>query len=388
MGPILKTITEDCSILVVDDNAFNREILELFLHGAGWKNLTHAENGQIALDKLQSAKPDVVLLDLSMPVMDGFEFCEKLRAMPEYEDLPVIVQTAMTSLDDRRRAFAAGATDFITKPVFKEELIARTRIHLENRLMLRNLQRFFTRVSAELENARAMQHLLVPSAASIAATREQTNLDIAYHYAPATELGGDMWGTYILPDGRVALYCADFSGHGVASAINTFRLHVLLSGLNMVIAPTPNAVLEYLNAELQPTLPRGQYMAIFYAIIDRANGTIQYAGASMPDALLLSGKTVTRLKGAGLPVGVTRSATYKTLSAPFLPGDTLLLFSDALVEGRKNDGLMISHDDIAAALQTTQITGANSAVRAALALFSNVVDSTRDDLTVIAAHAL
>lgn len=379
--------TSGCSIMIVDDNAFNREILELFLQGAGWTNLTHVQNGQEALQKIAEIKPDLVLLDLSMPVMDGFEFCEKLRALPGYGDLPVIVQTAMTSLDDRRRAFAVGATDFITKPVFKEELIARTRIHLENRTLVRNLKLFYTRVSAELESARAMQHMLVPPVAHTDMIREQTHIDIASHYMPATELGGDIWGTYILPDGRVAIYCADFSGHGVASAINTFRLHVLLSGLNMIISPNPSAVLEYLNAELQPTLPRGQYLALFYAIIDRAAGTLQYAAASMPDALLLSNGKVERLKGAGLPIGVTRSATYATTETSFKAGDTLLLFSDALVEGRKTDGLLITHDDIAAMLQTTSGKSAKGAVGAALALFSTVADASRDDLTIIAATA-
>lgn len=387
MGPVPKTDTKDCTILVVDDNAFNREILELFIQGAGWRNIVHAENGQQALDMLNTTKPDLVLLDLSMPVMDGFEFCEKLRTLPDYEDLPVIVQTAMTSLDDRRRAFATGATDFITKPVFKEELIARTRIHLENRLLLRNLQRYYTRVSSELDNARTMQHLLVPNSNHISQLREQTGLDIAAHYTPATELGGDIWGTNLLPDGRVAVYCADFSGHGVASALNTFRLHVLLNGLSNIVSTTPSTVLEYLNGELHSTLPRGHYMAIFYAIIDRTRGVVQYAGASMPDALLMAGTTVTRLKGAGLPVGVTRSATYQTSEAAYTAGDTLLMFSDALVESRKADGLMISHDDIAAALQMTQQTNAGSAVKAATALYADVANPTRDDLTIIAVRA-
>lgn len=70
-----KADTRNCPILIVDDNAFNREILELFLQAAGWRNLAHAENGRDALSKLATFQPDLVLLDLSMPIMDGFEFC-------------------------------------------------------------------------------------------------------------------------------------------------------------------------------------------------------------------------------------------------------------------------------------------------------------------------
>lgn len=294
----------------------------------------------------------------------------------------------MTSLDDRRRAFAAGATDFITKPVFKEELLARTQIHLENRLLLRNLQRFYTRVSAELESARAMQHLLVPNESQTQVLREQAKLDIAAHFKPAAELGGDMWGICPLADGRLGLYCADFSGHGVASAINTFRLHVLLNGLSAVTSASPSTVLDYLNAELQPTLPRGQYLAIFYAIIDRAKGQLHYAAASMPDALLHHAGTVQRLKGAGLPLGVSRSARYETQTVDYTTDDTLLLFSDALVESRRHDGSLVTHDDLAASLQTTEMQNASSALKAALALFSGVADQARDDLTIIAARAL
>src|SRR5262249_27629194 len=150
-------------------------------------------NGQAALGMLEGFAPDLILLDLSMPIMDGFTFCEQLRKIAVYKSVPVIVETAMTGMEERRRAFDCGATDFITKPVFQEEMVARVRLHLQNRFLLKSLSDYYARVSAELDTARAMQQQIMPSDHALALKLSGFPLDVASHFQPTSELGGDIW---------------------------------------------------------------------------------------------------------------------------------------------------------------------------------------------------
>jgi PAS domain S-box-containing protein len=117
------------NILVVDDEPLNFVLLqEVFLP---YKvNLAHAKNGENALDMTQNQTPDLILMDVMMPVINGFETCARLKAEPELEDIPVIFITALSSIDDKVRGFESGGVDYITKPIQKEEVLARVGLHL------------------------------------------------------------------------------------------------------------------------------------------------------------------------------------------------------------------------------------------------------------------
>src|SRR6516162_2468091 len=117
------------SILVVDDTPANIGILLDTLSKAGYR-VRVASDGESALEQLQYSPPDLVLLDVMMPGMDGFETCRRLRQLPKLEQLPVIFMTALSDIQDKVRAFAAGADDYVTKPFQHEEVLARVRVHL------------------------------------------------------------------------------------------------------------------------------------------------------------------------------------------------------------------------------------------------------------------
>jgi len=155
-------------ILVVDDNRVNRHLLMAVLQRAGFPNVGMAEDGIDALARIGEGAPDLILLDLMMPRMDGFEVCRQVRANPAWKDLPILVQSSLSGSEDRKHAFSAGATDFVTKPINATELLSRVRIHLENQALLRDLQGYRSRRQTELALARSMQERLLPPPSRLA----------------------------------------------------------------------------------------------------------------------------------------------------------------------------------------------------------------------------
>lgn len=144
-----KTMTEDpqsAAILIVDDNVANAELLEAYLKGSPWR-LELALSGSEALEKVQSAKPDLILLDIMMPDMSGFEVCRTLKSDPATRDIPIVMVTALTELEDVEKAVEAGTDDFLSKPVNRIELLTR----VKSLLHLRKLKSELARTLAYLD---------------------------------------------------------------------------------------------------------------------------------------------------------------------------------------------------------------------------------------------
>jgi phosphoserine phosphatase RsbU/P len=173
----------DCLILVVDDTEFNRTLITAMLRQAGFRRIQHAVDGIDALKKIGDELPDLVILDIVMPGLDGFEVCRHLRADPRFSDLPVLVQTALSNTEDRNKAFQLGTTDLITKPIDRNELLARVRIHLENRILIQDLQLYRARLESELGMAREMYNHLLPTPALFDQISRDSGVKIRHHTA-------------------------------------------------------------------------------------------------------------------------------------------------------------------------------------------------------------
>lgn len=137
------------NILVVDDNEQNLELLQAYLEDLECKTVS-AMDGIIALELIKEAKPDLVLLDVMMPKMSGFEVCRRIKNNPETADLPVIMVTALNELGDIERAIESGTDDFLSKPVNKLELLTRVRTMLKLKHLSDKLERTLAYLS-ELE---------------------------------------------------------------------------------------------------------------------------------------------------------------------------------------------------------------------------------------------
>lgn len=339
-----KNIKQDilnCKILIIEDDFVGRSILKGIFKRKGFTNIEEAENGKEAFSKMRNFRPDLIILDVVMPEMDGVECCRLIRNHddPHIAHVPVLFQTSLSGMSDKARFFSAGATDYICKPVDPHEITARAIVHLEHEFMMQHLRDFKTRISHEIETARITQKVLIPNDELIQNMEKDYDMQICGYYQSCSELGGDFWGLKSISSDEMAIYMVDFSGHGVNAALNVFRLHALMQAA-MGTLQTPNAYLTYLNAILAPLLPTGQFATMFYGIIDRKKNILSYASAASQPPILFSknGDDYQLLESTGTVLGAYKETAYSMTVVEFKPGDCLLLYSDALVETNNGQG--------------------------------------------------
>ncbi|QIZ72954.1 response regulator [Oxynema aestuarii AP17] len=149
---ILDPIGESARILIVDDNPTNLKVLCDSIKGSGWTILV-ATDGETAIEQTEYASPDLILLDVMMPGIDGFETCKRLKANPNTAEIPIIFMTALADTVDKVKGLELGAVDYITKPFQTEEAIARVKVHLKLRWFSQTLEEQVKQRTLELQNA-------------------------------------------------------------------------------------------------------------------------------------------------------------------------------------------------------------------------------------------
>lgn len=374
------------TILVVEDSPAGQLMVLESLRKHGFHRLVTADNGQDALETLRTVTPDLIVTDLMMPHIDGFALCREIRSQPHLRDVPILALTALGNEKARLGIFGMGASDLVRKPVNEEELVARCRIHLEKRYILKDLQDYQARVEEDLGNARAMQNLLLPDSEAIAAAERQYGLGISALFAPSFTIGGDFWGMRPLNAHKLAVYLGDFTGHGVTAAINVFRLCALMEKLPLQVLARPAACFTQLNAQLHAILPIQLFATMFYGVLDITRNRLTYSIAGCPPPLKLDGTgRYALLGGAGLPLAASAAAHYHEYKCDFLRGDALLLYSDALIETPDAQDGYLPIDHIARALleMPAHARNAEAMLQRVVRMFGEfTARGAKDDLTL------
>jgi phosphoserine phosphatase RsbU/P len=313
-------------VLVVDDAPANIRVVNEILHNT--YKVRIATNGAKALELASEVPgPDLILLDVIMPGMDGYEVCTRLKANPSTRDIPVIFLTGQTETEDETRGFDVGAVDYIHKPFSPAVVAARVQTHLALREARELLARQLLAIRAELETARQIQSSILPR--EIPAIR---GLDIAARYLPMSSVAGDFYDFMVIDDKRIGILVADVSGHGMPAALIASMLKIAFAA-QAAHACDPALVLSGLNQALCGKF-QGHYVTAAYALIDTEKRTLCYAGAGHPPLLLReqsSGK-VRRVLENGLFLGYFPFATFSALETPFQEGDLVVLYTDGIPE--------------------------------------------------------
>src|SRR6187549_2478154 len=194
----------DCRVLLVDDTKANLDILV-----EGLKvdhKLSLAMNGETALQAVRRAPPDLVLLNIVFPEMDGYKVCRRLRQMPETADVPIMFLSSLEDVQHKTRGFEAGGNDYLTKPFEMLEVKARVRSLLKAKAYNDAVKE---QIASELRVAREIQMGMLP--ADPAALTRGTGLDVHAVIEPARQVGGDLYEVLRVSDTRVVVALGDVS---------------------------------------------------------------------------------------------------------------------------------------------------------------------------------
>jgi sigma-B regulation protein RsbU (phosphoserine phosphatase) len=313
-------------ILVADDDESNREMLLRRLARLG-HTVSVAENGRQALDLLAGEDFDLMLLDLQMPELNGYQVLEHLRADATLRDLPVIVLSASDNTSRIALCIEMGAADYLTKPF--EPVLLRARIDscLEKKRLRDRERATQQRLAAELAKAANYVISLLPVPLT-------GRIESQWCFHPCEQLGGDAFGHHWLDGDHLAIYLLDVCGHGVGAAL------LSVSVINSLRAQTlpgtdfrdPAAVLAALNRAFPAEAQNFFYFTMWYGVFRASTRELRYASGGHPPALLLTGGEVEPLATDGAVVGCMEGACFLSESRVLAPGARLLVFSDGVFE--------------------------------------------------------
>ena len=313
-------------ILIVDDTPLNIGVISGALKDS-YKTKV-ATNGEKAL-ALASAeeKPDLILLDIMMPGMDGYEVCSRLKSDPATREIPVIFLTGQTAAEDETRGFEVGAVDYVHKPFSPAVVKARVRSHIFLREARAQLASQLLALNNELEMARQIQLSILPHSIP-----KLPGLEIAARFLPMTSVAGDFYDFIEIDEKHIGILIADVSGHGLPSALIASMLQVALTA-QTGHASEPAKVLLGLNHALCGKFT-DNFVTAAYVYVDLEKSLMRYAGAGHPPVLQWrnsTGKTAKLLEN-GLVLGMVQEATYDALEFPLALGDRYVLYTDGVLE--------------------------------------------------------
>jgi len=327
-------------VLVVDDELPNRLYLRKLLEARGCDVLDVAD-GASALDTALKSQPDLILADVIMPEMDGFELCGKLRDESRTAHIPVIMVTAKSKIEDIETGFELGAMDYIRKPFNPRELILRVGNALALKRSNDTLSIWNKRVSRDLELAGAIQRSLFSDI-----PRFSRRFEVRIAYRTCMDVGGDAFDIISLPDGRECIYVADVSGHGVAPAMISSLLKATASEMVRRYADQgPAEICNALNMVIRRRIDNPSYFAtMFMALYEPKNLVWRCMNCGHPNPVFIrngvKGDSSLFSAGGGAPIGFPfgsekpYSATDEVVFKE--EGDTfLLLYTDGLTEARQ-----------------------------------------------------
>jgi serine phosphatase RsbU (regulator of sigma subunit) len=369
-------------ILIVDDTPLNIGVISGALKDS-YKTKV-ATNGEKAL-ALASAeeKPDLILLDIMMPGMDGYEVCSRLKDDPATREIPVIFLTGQTGAEDETRGFEVGAVDYVHKPFSPSVVKARVRSHILLREARAQLAAQLLALNNELEMARQIQLSILPHSIP-----QLPGLEIAARFLPMTSVAGDFYDFIQIDDKHLGILIADVSGHGLPSALIASMLQVALTG-QAGHASEPAKVLAGLNRALCGKFTLN-FVTAAYLYVDLEKNLMRYGGAGHPPVLQWrhsTGKTEKVLEN-GLVLGMVEEAVYNALEFPLEPGDRHVLYTDGVLEAANPSQEEFGADRFMRFIENNKHLGADQFAQTFLAELSRWSGQTaeqgqQDDITLL-----
>jgi phosphoserine phosphatase RsbU/P len=353
-------ILESPALLVVDDNEDNRYTLTRRLYREGYVNLTIAGTGREALQELGAKTFDLVLLDIMMPDMNGYEVLEHIKANPVWREIPIIMISALSEIDSVVRCVELGAEDYLTKPFNATLLRARIGASLEKKRLRDEVRRNLERLEEELNAARALQLGMLPR--QFPPFSSERPVTVHALMQPAREVGGDLYDCFYADDHTFCFLVGDVSGKGAAAALFMARARSLVRiavdlwhawRADEICAAT---LVEVVNRELCQNNDDRMFVTLFLGLLDTATGVLSFVNSGHPAPYLLGADNGTvRIEAkAEMPLGLRPSARFVGGMFRINPGDALFICSDGVIEASNGDGDLFSIERLSQKLQAAR----------------------------------
>lgn len=369
-------------VLVVDDTPANLRLLSQMLTEEGY-HVRPVPDGSLALAAVRAEPPDLILLDIRMPGMNGYEVCECLKADDETRDIPVIFISALDAIQDKVRAFSVGGEDYVTKPFHVEEVLARVGTHLALRKLQKQLQDANRRMAQELTLAGEVQTSFLPHDLP-----DISGWQISATLRPAREMSGDFYDFISLPDECLGIVVADVCDKGAGAALYMALSWTLIRTYAMEFPAQPESVLSAVNRRIIKDTNANHFVTVFYGILDLITGTLVYCNAGHWEPYLIRAddrEDVRRLILTGVPVGIFEDETWEQGFIQLAPGDVVVLFTDGITEAQNAQGEFLGMDRLLDSVRTNLRRPAREIQEAILTDIHRFVGDTpqSDDIALI-----
>ena len=341
-------------LLVADDDASNRDMLARRLQRQGYR-VSLASSGLEVLRLVRAQKFDLVLLDMIMPGLDGYQVLTRMKSDPALADVPVIIISSLDQENNVARCIEAGAEDYVGKPFNSVFLRARIGACLERKHLRDQERQTFEALKKsqkilcdELGEAVAYVRSLLPP------PLEDGPVRAAWRFLPSTQLGGDAFGYHWLDERRFAVYVLDVCGHGVGAALLSVSVMNVLRNRSVpeVDFADPMAVLAALNQTFPMERQNNMFFTLWYGVISTDSRELSFACGGHPPAVVLdpaeSSPVLLRVPGA--IIGGFPEARYTIGRHTLTPGSRLYFFSDGVYELARADGTTAQMEEFVAEL--------------------------------------
>ncbi len=343
----------DVRILIVDDEETLRGLLKEALQPLGHE-IFLAADGFEALRLVEEVHPGIMILDVTMPGLDGYGVLDRLRSMKDLPHIFIMMLTAKSELSELERGLRCGADDYLAKPFQLRELIARTQaavrvrtlqdeLHLRNEQLaeanrilaetLKNQERQNRRMVLEMDMAARLQSgMLSPARLDLERVHARAR------YKPSAQIGGDFYDLRPLGRNKASMFIADAVGHGVSAALLAAMLKTALEDA-LAMQVMPSKVLASLNRSFRFCADHGKYLTAFCAVLNCVTGVIVYSLAGHVPPLLFRGedRSVTKLDTPGFCIGTFEDGRYEDRRIQLLPGDRLFAYTDGISEASPDE---------------------------------------------------
>jgi sigma-B regulation protein RsbU (phosphoserine phosphatase) len=321
-------------ILVVDDLEVNRDLLMRRVTRLGHR-AGPAVNGRDALAQLRQQDWDLVLLDITMPEMDGYQTLREIRADPALTQLPVVMVSAIDETDSVVRCLELGADDYLPKPFNPLVLQARVASSLAKKRLQDQQSALLDALSRELEIGRRIQQGFLP-----AQLPSLVGWTLGASCVPARQVGGDFYDAFVLPDGTVAMLVADVCDKGVGAALYMALFRTLLRAMasQTVPAETPAELLVrsvgFTNDYIAGVHGHeNMFATLFFALLDPHTGCLHYLNAGHEAGLLWQPDGGVQTLGVtGPAVGLLAGQRCRVQTHALQAGAHLFLYTDGATE--------------------------------------------------------